>query len=357
MDGFSYPDWWQMTFPAGRQYASILDAQGRPVRLAYGEIGPGPRELNRMGRRALVLLHGIGSWSYNWRYVLPKLSEHYRVICLDAKGYGFSDKPEGPEVAGHQIVELGRFIEAVVGEPVWVMGESLGALTALGLAQRQPQWVERLVVINAPVFPKQLPSWGMQVLGSLPLEWVRWVDQQGWVEGCAPWVRQISAISSRAIVSDPSRVSAGGEAAYWATYPYVYRRGAIAQFAEDLRLGLREIEAHLRGESSLITEIQAQLPQTQTPTLVLWGDRDVWFPVEDGIALQAQLPQAQLRILPNCNHLASGDQPGLIAQAVHEFLAPTLASFISREGNPGFPDKPSVEIGRPTPYLDCQEST
>jgi alpha-beta hydrolase superfamily lysophospholipase len=117
-------DWWQETFPKGRQSFVITDANGYPVKIAYGEKGTG---------KPLFLLHGVGSWSYNWRHSVQPLSEHFRVICFDAKGYGFSEKPVfRREQSGHQIIELERVILSLCDEPVVLVAESLGALIALG---------------------------------------------------------------------------------------------------------------------------------------------------------------------------------------------------------------------------------
>ena len=90
-------DWWSTTFPKGRQTVTITDANGYPVKIAYGEKGKG---------KPLFLVHGIGSWSYGWRHNIDRLSQHFRVICFDAKGHGFSDRPLYAEQVGHQIIEI-----------------------------------------------------------------------------------------------------------------------------------------------------------------------------------------------------------------------------------------------------------
>jgi len=111
-------DWWQATFPQGRQSITITDANGYPVSMAYGEKGTG---------KPLILVHGIGSWSYGWRYNIDQLSQYFRVIAFDAKGNGFSDKPVYPDKPGHQAIELARIIPAFCDEPALVVAESLGA--------------------------------------------------------------------------------------------------------------------------------------------------------------------------------------------------------------------------------------
>lgn len=288
-------DWWQATFPQGRQHISIRDRQGHEVAIAYGEIGTGS---------TLVLLHGIGSWSYSWRYTVPVLAPHYRVLCIDAKGYGFSETRFAPEQVGHQIEELPQMLQLLSPEPVTLVGESLGGLTAIAVAQRHPHLIERLVLINTPVFPQRLPSAYMRWLADLPLGLVQEVDRRRLARPLTPLIQRIARYIRQEVVVNPQSIT--DEEMYWLTYPYLMTPGKITQFATDLRQAAREIQLLLTQETGLLKTIQDQLPQVTCPTLVLWGDRDRWFPVEDGLKLHAHLPNAQFQIIPNCGHNISG---------------------------------------------------
>lgn len=308
--------WWQTTFPDGPQTLTIEDAGGHPVQIVYGEKGRG---------QPLVLVHGIGVWSYCWRYTIDALAEHYRVICFDAKGAGFSEKPDRPETTGHQVIELSRIIEALCPEPPVLVAESLGALTSLGLAVEQASCVDRLVVINVPIFPKKLPSWGMQLLADLPLELIQGVDQLRLPSLLSPLVQQIVAIARREIVVDPDAIAE--EDVYWGTYPYVEFPGTLSKFAEDLKLALSDIQNNLAGRPSYLQKIQEGLDCIQQPTLILWGDQDRWFPVEDGHRLAQCLPNATLRILPNCGHQAASGNPEAVNREILEFLQGAIAQY------------------------------
>ncbi len=305
--------WWQATFPKGQQTLTIEDANGYPVRIAYGEAGSGP---------PLMLVHGVGVWSYCWRYNIEVLARHFRVICFDSKGSGFSEKPPRPETIGHQVIELARIIEALCGQspddaPV-IVSESLGALTSLGLAVEHPELVSRLVVINVPIFPKKLPNWGMQLLAALPLGLIQGVDQTRMPYMLAPMVRQLAAIVRRDVVVDPGQITE--EEVYWATYPYIEFPGTLTKFAEDLQLGWRDIQNNLTGQPSYLQRIQDGLLTIKHPTLILWSDRDRWFPPNDGRRLQQCLPNATLQILHRCGHQAAAGCPDAVNRAILNFL-------------------------------------
>lgn len=308
-----YPDWWHQ-FPTGRQQITIAAANGQPVQIAYGQAGAG---------RPLLLLHGVGSWSYNWRHNIFVLAEQFQVICLDAKGYGFSTTSPLPELPGHQVTELVRTIKAldeqgVCCPPVAIAAESLGALTALAAAQSHPDLIDRLVLINVPIFPHELPSWGMRALASLPPDLIQWIDQAQILRPFTPIVEYLTYLIRQEVVVDTASVTQ--EELYWLTYPYLYRRGVLTQFTVDLQDAAREIRACLQGQPSLIGQIQQKLSQTACPTLVMWADCDQWFPVEDGHRLTQELPNAQFRLIPNCGHVASSGNPEVVNAAIAQFL-------------------------------------
>jgi pimeloyl-ACP methyl ester carboxylesterase len=302
-------DWWKATFPKGRQTIKIIDANGRPVSIAYGEKGTG---------KPLFLVHGIGSWSYNWRRSVEPLSQYFRVICFDAKGYGFSEKPVYPERHDHQIIELERIISTLCDEPPVVVAESLGALVSLGVTLAYPKLLSRLVVVNVPIFLERLPHWGMLLLSQLPLELVQKIDSARVTYFLAPLVREIMTVERRAVLFDASILTESD--IYWISYPFVEFPGTILKVAEDLRIAAREIEHLQENKPNIISKIQNNLGRIKCPTLILWGEQDAWYPPSDGEKLRSLIPNSQLQILPNCGHDASSGCSDAVNAAILEFL-------------------------------------
>jgi pimeloyl-ACP methyl ester carboxylesterase len=303
-------DWWQSTFPKGRQTLTISDAYGYPVQIAYGEVGTG---------KPLFLLHGMGSWSYNWRFSIQPLAKYFRVICVDAKGYGFSEKPVSRrEQSGHQITELERIIRGLCNEAAIVVSESLGALTALALAQIHPQLIAKLVVVNVPIFAQRLPHWGMSLLSQLPLEIVQAVDTLRLSNLFAPLVREVMAIERRGVLFDPSILTP--DDVYWMTYPFVEFPGTLTKVTEELQIAAQEIKNWQENKPNLLSNIQNKLHAIKCPTLILWGEHDSWFPKSDGDKLHECLPNSKLQILAKCCHDASTGAAKEINVAIIKFL-------------------------------------
>ncbi|MDZ8259823.1 alpha/beta hydrolase [Nostoc sp. ChiQUE01b] len=306
-------DWWQATFPKGRQSLIISDAKGYPIQIAYGERGRG---------KPLILLHGMGSWSYNWRHSVAPLSKYYRVICFDAKGFGFSEKPlSRKEHNGHQVIEFQRIIQALCDEPAVIVAESLGGLVALALAQENPQLIGRLIVVNVPVFAEQLPHWSMWLLAQTPLEVMQTIDSLRLTYLFAPLFREVMAIERRGVLFDPSILTQ--EDIYWITYPFTELPGTIAKVAEELQIAAREIENWQANKPNMLTKIQNNLSAIKCPTLVLWGEQDSWFPASHGKKLHQYIPNSKLQILSNCCHDASTGASEVLNKTILKFLQDT----------------------------------
>lgn len=311
-------DWWQKTFPQGRQTLTIIDANGYPVQIAYGEKGAGT---------PLFLVHGLGSWSYNWRHCIEPLSQHFRVICFDAKGYGFSAKPMLRERADHQMIEIERIISALCDRPPVIVAESLGALVSLALAQAYPKLIGHLVAINVPIFSQRLPHWGMLMLSQMPLEVAQTIDRLRLTYLFAPLFKEIMGMERRSVLFDSSTLTQ--EDLDWICYPFIELPGTIAKVAEQVQIAAREIEHLQANKPNLISKIQSALGTIKCPTLILWGEQDTWYPYSDGKKLCDRIPNSQLQIIPNCGHDASSGSAMAVTQAVIKFVQDTPPSKVA----------------------------
>lgn len=306
-------DWWDATFPQGRQNLIITDIDGYPVKIAYGEVGTG---------KPLVLLHGLGSWSYNWRHCIAPLSKYFRVICFDAKGYGFSEKPAlRREKNGHQIIEVERIIQALCDEPAIIVAESLGGLIALGLAQHNPQLISRLIVMNVPVFTERLPHWAMWILAETPIEVLQTIDGLRLAYIFAPLFREVMARERRGVLFDPAILT--DEDVHWLSYPFIEFPGTIVKVAEELQIAAQEIKNWQLNQPNFLSKIQNNLGKIQCPTLIMWGDKDSWFPASHGEKLHQRIPVSQFKILDNCYHDASTGAAKVVNATILDFLQDT----------------------------------
>jgi len=102
---------------------------------------------------AVLLLHGLAAHSdINWRWpgLIRLLRKHYRVICLDLRGHGLSDKPEVEGQYGLQLVaDVPRLLDHLGITRVHLVGYSLGGFIALKTAALHPDRLIDVTLIAA----------------------------------------------------------------------------------------------------------------------------------------------------------------------------------------------------------------
>lgn len=99
--------------------------------------------------RPLLFIHGLGSSTRDWERQVEHFAESHRVITVDLRGHGQSDKPGGP----YSIRQFSEDVAGLIGDlgvgPVSIVGISLGGMVAFQLAADHPELIDRLVVVNA----------------------------------------------------------------------------------------------------------------------------------------------------------------------------------------------------------------
>lgn len=110
----------------------------------YRELGVGP---------PLLLIHGLMTSSYSWRYVYGPLSKSWRVIAPDLPGAGRSDAPRAEYTAAALAEWVGEFQRAVGIEGCHAVGNSLGGYVCMLHAIAEPAAFAKLVNIHSPASP------------------------------------------------------------------------------------------------------------------------------------------------------------------------------------------------------------
>jgi len=264
------------------------------VRLHCLEVGEGP---------AVVLLHGAGGGAANWFGVMGRLAQRFRVLALDLPGFGFSPGIEPRVGLGRQIAEVvDGWLSSIGVRGFDVVGTSFGGLVGIRLAQRRPDDVRRLVMIDSaglgPEMPTIVRMAGLPFLGPLLLRPSRW----GTV-----WVVRRLMTAGRPL--DPAIEPALFDYLYWSA-----RAGDPALLARAFRLF-----SGPRGQREVVGD--EELATLRAPTLVVWGARDAFFPPSHAERAAAAIPGARLQWVHEAGHSPNWEAPGVVAEAILEFLS------------------------------------
>ncbi|AHB50422.1 hypothetical protein W911_16610 [Hyphomicrobium nitrativorans NL23] len=266
-----------------------------PVTLYYEERGEGS---------PILLLHGLGESTFTWHEIAPRLAEGHRVIALDLKGFGRSDKPADEAYgADDQAALVAAFLLARDLDAVTLVGHSFGGTVALRTALaggiRGTDRIRRIAVIGAPALPRstarhldlvKMPGLPDMVASTLSPE-----------------------LLARILLSE----AMGGEAAVSDDmvegYAAPYRDpDAMQSFLATARAIVKE-----EGAKAIVKRYRA----IRQPVLVVWCRNDPIVPLRAGRRLAAALPSATLEILDRCHHLPQHERPDALLAELEKFLA------------------------------------
>ena len=115
-------------------------------------------EWNHSSDSTIILLHGLYDDADIWSAVAPLLARDYRVIALDRRGAGLTDKPD----KGYDFQTLGKDVLAVINklklQRVRLVGHSAGAGVALTVAATEPDKIDSVVLVDGGFWAKRAES-------------------------------------------------------------------------------------------------------------------------------------------------------------------------------------------------------
>ena len=263
-------------------------------RIAYLDEGQGP---------PLILLHGYGGSMWQWEYQRP-LTGQFRVITPDLIGSGLSDKPNIDYRPQDLIDSISGLMDSLGLPTATLVGSSMGAGVALGLALTHPERVDRLVLIDG--FPDHVRE---RLVSPLMRRAVN-THAPAWLArvGASLFGTRAMEAVLKEIVYDHALVT-----------PLVIDRSNRNRRRADMITPLLALRASLPlWEQQFAT----RLTEVRHPTLILWGERDRLFPPQVGRDLQALIPRSRLILIPNAGHIPQWEQPQTVNRLITEFLHP-----------------------------------
>ncbi len=133
-------------------------------------------------QRTFVFLHGFGGQALQWVYQMQKFSLQNRVIALDLRGHGLSDKPSSGYDMPRLLADIETALDSLrVTEPVVLVGHSFGGALAAEFALAHPERIAHLVLIATagefrlnPLFrlALNLPNWLLRLITPFTRSWL-----------------------------------------------------------------------------------------------------------------------------------------------------------------------------------------
>jgi pimeloyl-ACP methyl ester carboxylesterase len=273
----------QGPMPGEPKDASYIEVEGARVR--YIDKGEGP---------PVVLVHGFASSLENWDAVVPVLVKKHRVIAMDLKGFGWTDRPDGDYSPWAQAKIVRALMDRRGIDRAAIVAHSWGSSIALALALGAPERVTRIALYDAWVYEDQIPTFfrlaRRQGVGEL-LFGIYYKER--------PDDRLVLAFYDPTILNE--------------------------KLAEDVERSLERpgtVAAALaatRGQQ--FAEVEKRYRTIQKPVLLLWGREDVVTTLDFGERLSKELPQARLVVYPKCGHFPMIEAAAASTTELAKFLA------------------------------------
>jgi pimeloyl-ACP methyl ester carboxylesterase len=223
----------------------------------------------------VVLVHGFASALDVWTAVAPVLARTHRVIALDLKGFGWTDRPEGdysPEAQAKLVLHL---LDQRGVTRTAMVGHSWGSSVVFAASLQAPERVSKIALYDAWVYEDQLPTF------------FHWARAEGVGEALFGLYykqrtdeRMALAFFDKKYVTEPL-VESVDEA--------IERPGTVAAAL-----------AAVRGQD--YSDAERRYRTIDKPTLLMWGREDLVTPLKYGERLVRDLPNAKLVTYPRCGH-------------------------------------------------------
>jgi 4,5:9,10-diseco-3-hydroxy-5,9,17-trioxoandrosta-1(10),2-diene-4-oate hydrolase len=243
----------------------------------------------------VVLIAGGAQWQYSYRDTIPALAENHTVYAVDLPSQGYTQAAENFAYTIPAMADaIGAFLDAVGLEKASLVGHSWGGAWSLSFAERYPQRVDKLVLLDSPGLNKELASqtavFDVPVVGEFAVKLMRRADFE---------------TSLRSAFNHQDRVTAEVVDENWAWMSRPEQREA---FVELVR-------------SQDYDPIDHGLGSITASTLIVWGQNDQWLPAAYAHEYARRIPDAEVKVIPGAGHNVHEDDPAQVNPLLAEFLS------------------------------------
>lgn len=302
-----------------KKVAEQKKASGPMLKHEYAEVNGVRLHYVTAGKGKLIMfVHGFPEFWYEWKNQLAEFGQDYKVVAPDMRGYNLSSKPA--EVDQYQVkylVEDLRALAEKLGHKKFILvAHDWGGAIAWAFAIAHPEYLEKLVIINAPhpgVFQRELRENPAQQKASQYMLFFR-----------GPQAEQVLSANNYAQLVQ----AVLGEGLKQGFFTEEDRKAYIEAWSQPGALtgGLNYYRAARLGPASEAGKEAAsfaeELPslEVKVPTLVIWGEKDTALLTGNLVGLDKYVPSLTIKRIPEGTHWVIHEKPALVNQYIREFI-------------------------------------
>lgn len=259
------------------------------------------------GKPLMLLLHGYPEFWYSWRYQLKEFSKDYRVVAIDMRGFGESDKPSG--VSNYKIEtvanDVKQLIPALGYSQCTLVGHDMGALVAWMFVTEHPQMVKEMIIMNVP-YPTAAAKYMRTSWRQFRKSWYIFFHQLPFFPEFVMRLFDYKAFAH--VLNGKNGVTSGNMTAEdLEAYKYTYAKGGFTAPINYYRAFFRV----LPPEPS---------KKINKPVLIIWGSPDCCLEDELAILSKDYCSNCSVKFIRNSSHFVQIHNPEEVNELMREFL-------------------------------------
>jgi pimeloyl-ACP methyl ester carboxylesterase len=263
----------------------------------------------------LLLVHGMAGSSATWNHVVPALARHFTIVAPDLLGHGESATPRSEYSLGAHANVLRDVLNALGHDRATFVGQSLGGGVVMQMAYQFPERCERLVLVGSgglgrevslllraltvPIAEQILPLVCNSSLRTAATRMATWLRNVGF--GMTPAAEEM-----------------------WRSY-------ASLADAETRWAFFRTLRAVVDPGGQSVSAADRLYLAAQVPTLIVWGARDPFIPVEHAIATHDAIPGSRLEIFEDVGHFPHCEAATRFVDVLFDFMTTTSPAQVSEQ--------------------------
>ncbi|MGD1715845.1 alpha/beta fold hydrolase [Dapis sp. BLCC M172] len=259
----------------------------------------------------VILLHGFPEFWYSWRYQMPALARHFKVVVPDLRGYNDSDKPDNGYDLDTLAADIRGLIERLGYVKAHIVGHDWGGAIAWHLAQKFPEYLNRLAILNA-AHPQKLIQ---ELAGNVDQIRRSWYILAFQVPGIPEWLIQQNL---REFIKGIFQGQAIRKSAFTTEITQIYQ--AALEKPGALVAAINHYRQFLLPQNWL-KNFNPKPEKVTAPTLILWGKEDYFLSqkLTEGLDKLIAAP-FWLKVIPDCGHWIQQEVPHTVNRELLNFF-------------------------------------
>ncbi|SDZ03529.1 alpha/beta fold hydrolase [Tindallia californiensis] len=244
----------------------------------------------------IILVHGTPWSSFNWRHIIPSLSQWFTVFYYDLLGYGQSEKTEGKDVSlGTQSKIFAELLNHLGLKAPIVVGHDFGGTTTLRTYLLEKRDFDKMILID----PVAMAPWGSPFFSHVK-------EHEKAFQGIPGYIHEAMV---SAYIQGATYRSMDQETLKGTIKPWLGSTGQNAFYRQIVQASER-----------YTNDIEPLYSTINHPVLIVWGEQDNWIPIERGHKLHNQISTSKFMSIPNAGHLVQEDAPTILLSHILKFL-------------------------------------